>query len=195
MTKEDKIRQKLTERKRIANQQNAARLAKSKAYQEAAPTPANLYNAFINWFLGTKQLGGQSQYITGNAPVGGRRGQLLNLQQLRNLQLRTLRHKNVKAYQDAMNRMTEQDATRELIRQRANDPRFQEAKNASAEYWNDFQKGAYDNPVYKEVDDGFDPELELLEYNYGGTDSYPYLYNIIAERRGWPLMRADGLNY
>jgi hypothetical protein len=32
MTKEDKIRQKLTERKRIANQQNAARLAKSKAY-------------------------------------------------------------------------------------------------------------------------------------------------------------------
>ena len=32
MTKQDKIRQKLTERKRIANQQNAARLATSKAY-------------------------------------------------------------------------------------------------------------------------------------------------------------------
>ena len=58
MTKEDKIRQKLAERKNIANKQNAARLAKSKAYQEAAPTPSNLYNAFINWFLGTKQLGG-----------------------------------------------------------------------------------------------------------------------------------------
>lgn len=119
MTKEDKIRQKLTERKRIANQQNAARLAKSKAYQEAAPTPANLYNAFINWFLGTKQLGGQSQYITGNAPVGGRRGQLLNLQQLRNLQLNVLRHKNVKDYKNAINRMTEQDATRQMIKERA----------------------------------------------------------------------------
>ena len=119
MTKEDKIRQKLNERKRIANQQNAARLAKSKAYQEAAPTPANLYNAFINWFLGTKQLGGQSQYITGNAPVGGRRGQLLNLQQLRNLQLNVLRHKNVKDYKNAINRMTEQDATRQMIKERA----------------------------------------------------------------------------
>lgn len=102
MTKEDKIRQKLTERKRIANQQNAAKLAKSKAYQEAAPTPANLYNAFINWFLGTKQLGGQSQYQTGNAPVGGRRGQLLNLQQLRNLKSAIQRStKRAKYEQDA----------------------------------------------------------------------------------------------
>lgn len=68
-----------------AQQRNQARLNKARAYANEAPTIKNLYNAFINWFNGTKLLGGESDYITGEAPVGGRRGQILNLKQLRDI--------------------------------------------------------------------------------------------------------------
>lgn len=72
-------------KKRSAESINQARLNKSRAYANEAPTWSNLYNAFINWFNGTRWLGGASDYITGNAPTGGRRTQILNLKQLRDI--------------------------------------------------------------------------------------------------------------
>lgn len=65
-------------RKRSAASINQARRNKAAAYANEAPTIKNLYNAFVNWFYGTKFLGGASDYITGNAPVGGKRLQLLS---------------------------------------------------------------------------------------------------------------------
>jgi hypothetical protein len=55
--------------------------------------------------------------------------------------------------------------------------------------------GEYADRDFYEGDYGFDPEMEWLEYKYGGTDSYPYMYNAVARRRGLPLMDATGLNY
>ena len=72
-------------RKRSATSINQARRNKAIAYANEAPNIKNLYNAFVNWFNGTKLLGGESDYIIGNAPVGGRRGQILNLKQLRDI--------------------------------------------------------------------------------------------------------------
>lgn len=72
-------------KRRSAESINQARRNKARAYANEAPTLSNLYNAFVNWFNGTKWLGGTSDYIIGNAPTGGRRAQILNLKQLRDI--------------------------------------------------------------------------------------------------------------
>jgi hypothetical protein len=72
-------------RKRSAASINQARRNKAAAYANEAPTIKNLYNAFVNWFNGTRWLGGASDYITGNAPVGGKKIQLLSPQQIKTL--------------------------------------------------------------------------------------------------------------
>lgn len=160
--KEKKLRQQLQQRKQLANQANQARLNKAKAYSEEAPTPYNLARMFWNWFNGTKILNGQSQYITGDAPVGGKRHQLLNLQQLRNLQLNVLRNKSAREARNAVNRITEQDAVRQMIRERyPEEIEYRQNHNSYPEQTLDYE---YDNG-------GFDPASELFEYFYGGTDT------------------------
>lgn len=171
--------------RRGAQQRNQAKLNKAQAYANEAPTIGNLYNAFVNWLTGTSWLAGESDYITGTAPAGGRKFQLLNPQQIRNLQLRTLRHKNVKAYNDAVNRITEKDAVRQMIKERANDPNYQDAIDDYAATQNDILNS------YEDLNNGFDPEMEWLEYKYGGTDTYDLMYNKIANRRGWEPKPID----
>ena len=167
-------------RKRSAASINQARRNKATAYANEAPTIKNLYNAFVNWFNGTKLLGGASDYITGNAPVGGKKLQLLSPQQIK-----TLMPRDAAVYKRAVDKITRQDAERQLLKEAYNNRYNQE--NAMRDFQDEYEY--IDDPY------GFDPEMEWLEYKYGGTDSYPYMYNMVARRRGLPLMDETGLNY
>ena len=169
-------------RKRSAASINQARRNKAAAYANEAPTIKNLYNAFVNWFNGTRWLGGASDYVTGNAPVGGKKIQLLSPQQIK-----TLLPRDRKVYQNAVNRITERDALNSIYGSKQYRDAYDEMMRESGEQYSDR------NVDWRNYD--FDPEMEWLEYKYGGTDSYPYLYNTIAKRRGLPLMDATGLNY
>lgn len=167
---------------RSAESINQARRNKARAYANEAPTLSNLYNAFVNWFNSVSMLGGASNYITGNAPVGGRKVQLLSPQQIK-----TLLPRDRKIYQNAVNRITERDALNSIYSDKQYRDAYDNIMSTSGEQYADRDVN------WEDYD--FDPELEWLEYKYGGTDSYPYMYNNIARRRGLPLMDATGLNY
>lgn len=169
-------------KKRSAESINQTRRNKARAYANEAPTLNNLYNAFVNWFNSVPMLGGASNYITGNAPVGGKKIQLLSPQQIK-----TLLPRDRKFYQNAVNRITERDALNSMYSNKQYRDAYDDMINDAGEQYADR------NVNWSDYD--FDPELEWLEYKYGGTDSYPYLYNVIARRRGLPLMDATGLNY
>lgn len=169
-------------KKRSANFINQARRNKARAYANEAPTLSNLYNAFVNWFNSVPMLGGASDYTIGTAPVGNKKLQLLSPQQIK-----TLLPRDRKAYLNAVNRITERDALNSIYSNKLYRDAYDDRINGLGEQYADR------NVKWNDYD--FDPELEWLEYKYGGTESYPYLYNNIARRRGLPLMDATGLNY
>ena len=123
----------------------------------------------------------------GDAPVGGKKLRLLTPKQIS-----TLRPQDARAYNNAVNRITERDA---FVQKMKSDPEYFKLEDELIR--NDIGPRYVDRnaPYSFENEYGFDPELEWLEYKYGGTDSYPYMYNNIAKRRGMPLMKADGLDY
>ena len=169
-------------KKRSANSINQARQNKARAYSNEAPTLSNLYNAFVNWFNSVPMLGGASDYTIGTAPVGGKKLQLLSPQQIK-----TLLPRDQKVYLNAINRITERDALNSIYNNK-------QSRDAYDYIIKDLGE-QYANRNVDWTDYDFDPELEWLEYKYGGTESYPYLYNNIAKRRGLPLIDATGLNY
>ena len=165
---------------------NKARRNKAKAYMDEAQTLGNLYNAFINWFNSVPSLGGATDYIIGNAPVGGRRIRLLSPKQVE-----TLAPRVKQIYKNAVNRVTERDAMNDIYGNRSYRDAYDDAMEESASRMADQEY--FDKHNINEL--GFDPEMEWLEYKYGGTDTYPYLYNDITKRRGLRFIDATGLNY
>ena len=148
-------------------------------YLSEGPSISNMYRAAQAFLRSLPFVGigatDVNPYISqGIAPAGGKRLPKI----LSSKQIQTLLPGDRRAYMNAIDKITQRDA---MIQRFQQDPQY--FKNQDELYNQLGSEYADRNEPYFEDENGFDPELEWLEYKYGGTDSYDYLYRQIMNRR------------
>lgn len=165
-----------------AEQERRRQRSIAKSYLNAGPSIVNLYNAaraFWNSLpiVGINAAQMNPYMMMGDAPTGGKiKG---GLRILSPSQIKTLAPRDRKAYTDAIDRITYRDALRQKI---DSDPQYPELYDQMQED----NAVRYADRNWVEDDHDWDPELELLEYSFGGTDTYDLVYKDLMRKRLFP---------